>query len=178
MTPPAPGSGASPAPAPVPLRRAGPGDARALTGLRALMFREMGTEDGGPDALWRRASEQWFAARLGDPREAAAFVVDDPELGVVCSAVGICDPHAPGPANPSGRHGHVFNISTDPRRRRLGYARACLEALLSWYRDESGVDVVHLHATPDGLRLYRSVGFGSPPFDALQLRLPTPITPE
>ncbi|MFG2193761.1 GNAT family N-acetyltransferase [Streptomyces sp. NPDC048639] len=131
----------------------------------------MGTADGGPDAPWRRASEEWFAVRLGAPRDAAAFVVDDPELGVVCSAVGICDSHAPGPANPSGRHGHVFNISTDPRCRRLGYARACLEALLSWCRDEAGAGVVDLHATPEGLRLYRSLGFVTPPYDALQLRL-------
>ncbi|WP_405749348.1 GNAT family N-acetyltransferase [Streptomyces sp. NBC_00012] len=100
----------------------------------------------------------------------AAYLVDDPVLGVVASAVGTCDAHAPGPANLSGLQGPVSNVSTDPRRRRLGHARICLDALLTWFREEAGVTVVHLNATADGAALYESYGFAAPRHPALQLR--------
>ena len=45
-------------------------------------------------------------------------------LRVVNCAAGVCDRHAPGPGNPGGVQGLIFNMSTDPRCRRRGYARA------------------------------------------------------
>jgi ribosomal protein S18 acetylase RimI-like enzyme len=154
-----------------PPRRAVPADAAALVRLRALMLHEMGTDPGGGDAVWRGAAETWFAERLGRPGEFAAFVVEDPELGLVCSAVGVCDRRAPGPADLSGLHGHVFNISTDTRRRRRGHARACLLALLAWFRDETECRVINLNTTDHGAELYRALGFDAPRFPALQLRM-------
>lgn len=161
------------------LRRAVPSDAAALVRLRALMFQEMGTDPGGEDAEWRGAAEVWFAERLGETRDFAAFVVEDPALGVVCNAAGACDRRAPGPADPGGRHGHVFNISTDTRRRRRGHARACLGALLAWFHDEAGCGVVDLNATGQGIGLYHAFGFEAPRFPALRLRLdPVSVTRE
>ncbi|MEV5201775.1 N-acetyltransferase [Streptomyces sp. NPDC053720] len=151
-------------------RRATPDDVPALVRLRGLMLDEMGVETAGPDAPWRAASARWFAERLRRPGEFAAFLVDDPVLGVVSSAVGTCDAHAPGPANLSGLKGHVSNVSTDPRRRRLGHARVCLDALLDWFREEAGVTVVDLSATEDGAALYESYGFAAPRHPVLQLR--------
>lgn len=153
------------------LRRAVPSDAAALVRLRALMFQEMGTDPGEEDAEWRGVAEAWFAERLGETRDFAAFVVEDPELGVVCNAAGVCDRRAPGPADPGGSHGHVFNISTDTRHRRRGHARACLDALLAWFRDETECRVIDLNATGDGLELYRAFGFDAPRFPSLRLRI-------
>jgi GNAT superfamily N-acetyltransferase len=62
------------------------------------------------------------------------------------------------PANPSGRYGYVFNVATDPDCRRRGYSRACMVAVLDWYR-ERGVRKVDLKATEAGEPLYRSLGF-------------------
>jgi len=151
-------------------RRAGLDDVPALVRLRALMLSDMGMETGGEDAAWRAASARWFIERLRTPDTFAAFVVDDPELGPVSSAVGACYTHAPSPANPDGLRGHVSNMSTDPRRRRLGHARTCLDALLVWFRDEAKVPVVDLNATGDGAGLYESYGFTPPRHPALQLR--------
>ncbi|ETK34293.1 GNAT family N-acetyltransferase [Microbispora sp. ATCC PTA-5024] len=156
---------------PAPARRAVVADAPALVRLRAVMLADMGVAIGGEDAPWRRAAEEWFATRLAGGVDLAAFVVDDPALGVVSSAVGTCDRHAPSPANPSGLHGHVFNVCTDPRRRRLGHARLCMEALLGWFRDETEVRVVNLNATRHGTGLYRALGFDAPRHPALQLRM-------
>ena len=153
------------------VRRAEASDAGALTRLRALMLSDMGVLTESTDPRWHGVTEEWFARRLGDGKDFAAFVIDDPDLGLVSCAVGTCDDHAPSPGNLSGMHGHVFNMSTDPRCRRLGYARACLEELLAWFRDETEARVIKLNATRDGIAMYRSLGFTEPGNPSLQLRL-------
>ena len=153
------------------VRRARVEDADALVRLRAVMFTAMGMDVGPPEAAWWEAAKEWFVGRLAVPGEFAAYVVDDPELGVVSVAVGDCDRRAPGPTSPSGLYGHVSNVCTDPRRLRLGYARACLEALLGWFEAETEARVVNLNATADGGGLYRALGFDTPRHPALQLRL-------
>jgi hypothetical protein len=63
----------------------------------------------------------------------------------------VCGRHAPGTGNPGGAQGLVFNMSTEPRCRRRGYARACQDALLTWFRDETEARVINLNATGDGI---------------------------
>lgn len=152
-------------------RRAGITDAAALVRLRAQMLGDMGQAVGGQDDPWRASALAWFTGRLHDRQAFAAFVIDDPEAGVVACSAGLCDYHAPGPGNLSGARGHVFNMSTDPAHRGRGYARACLEALLDWFRDATPARVIRLNATPDGMALYRSLGFQPPGHPQLQLRL-------
>jgi len=159
---------------PIAVRRAAAGDAAALTRLRELMLSEMGMLAAGTDPGWRDRAEAWFARRLDDKDDFAAFVIEDPGLGVVSCAAGVCDRHAPGPGNPGGVQGLVFNMSTDPRFRGRGYARACLDTLLAWFRDETEARVINLNATSDGTALYRSFGFTEPRYPALQLRLARP----
>ncbi|MFD0019969.1 GNAT family N-acetyltransferase [Streptomyces sp. NPDC058382] len=159
---------------PVQVRRATADDVSALLRLRALMLSEMGMDTGDGHAPWREVSARWFTERIPRRDEFAAFLVDDPELGVVACAVGACDAHAPSPANPSGLIGHVSNVSTDPARRRLGHAHACLDALLTWFERETPVTVVNLNATGDGAGLYASFGFAPPRHPSLQLRTAGP----
>lgn len=156
------------------VRRAVPGDAGQLVRLRALMLADMGMDVGDDGADWRAAAADWFVRRMRGADEFAAFVVDDLELGVVACAVGACDAHAPSPADPGGLRGHVSNVCTDPRRRRLGYARACVDALLTWFREETRVAAVGLHATEDAAGLYESFGFVPPDHPSLQLRMARP----
>jgi GNAT superfamily N-acetyltransferase len=156
------------------VRRAAAADAAVLVRLRAQMLTDMGRTAGADDDPWRASAETWFTGRLGRPGEFAAFVVEDPDDGVVACSAGTCDFHAPGPGNVTGVRGHVFNMSTLPAHRRRGYARECLEALLDWFRDETEARVINLNATPDGTALYRSMGFAEPRFAALQLMLASP----
>jgi ribosomal protein S18 acetylase RimI-like enzyme len=65
-------------------------------------------------------------------------------------------------------------MSTDPRCRRRGYARACLDALLAYFRDETEARVINLNATGDGIALYRALSFREPRYPALQPRLARP----
>jgi GNAT superfamily N-acetyltransferase len=161
-------------PLPLAVRRAAAADAAALTRLREVMLADMGMLAAGADPGWRDKAGVWFAQRLEGKDDFAAFVIEHPDLGVVSCAAGLCDRHAPGPGNPGGVQGLVFNMSTDPRCRRRGYARACLDALLAWFRDETEARVINLNAAGDGTALYRSLGFTDPRYPALQLRLVRP----
>jgi GNAT superfamily N-acetyltransferase len=159
---------------PLVARRATAADAAALTRLRELMLSDMGMLAPGADPGWRDKAEAWFAKRLDDKDDFAAFVIEDPDLGVISCAAGVCDQHAPGPGNPGGVQCLVFNMSTDPRYRRHGCARACLDALLAWFRDETEARVINLNATADGTALYLSLGFTEPRYPALQLKVARP----
>ncbi|WP_299538123.1 GNAT family N-acetyltransferase [uncultured Streptomyces sp.] len=174
-----PRTGTSPSTGPgtaVPVRRATTADIPALVRLRASMLEAMGVDTGGPDAPWREAAARWFARRLPGDR-VAAFVADDPGPGVVACAVGTCDAHLPGPADAGGLHGHLSNVSTDARFRRLGHARRCVEALLRWFEEETPVTAVDLNATEEGAGLYTSPGFAPPRYPTLQGRGTRPGRP-
>lgn len=68
---------------------------------------------------------------------------------------------------PPGEHS---SVATDPDMRRRGYSRACMEALLAWFR-ERGVPRIDLRASCDGEPLYTSLGFVRTPDPAMRLTL-------
>ena len=99
------------------------------------------------------------------------FVAENPDgPGLASCAVGLIEERLGNPFNPDGRVGYVFNVATDPAMRRRGYSRACMEALLQWFRDQ-GVRAADLTASPDGEPLYASLGFTRKPDPAMRLRL-------
>lgn len=150
---------------PVRVRRAGADDAAALTRLRRGMLDAMGVA-GLEGERWQDDCTAWFRERLARPGALVAFVVDsrlpDGSTGPVACAVGDLQEHAPEPWNPSGLRGHVFNVSTEPGSRRRGYARACVEAVMAWFLDETTVTRVGLAATAEGRGMYEALGFAEP----------------
>jgi GNAT superfamily N-acetyltransferase len=152
------------------VRRATVDDAAELTRLRSVMFLEMGRDPSLLTPAWQRANTEHFCRRLADRDLFAAFVIDQPDGALAACAVGWLNPHLIGTHNQSGMTGYVANMSTDPSCRRQGYGRAALEALLDWMRS-TGIRTVDLHATADGERIYRSLGFTEPVDTALTLRL-------
>jgi GNAT superfamily N-acetyltransferase len=141
------------------VRRAKPDDAEALVRLRALMLEAMGVDIGTEDAPWRAAALRYFGDGLASPETFAAFVVDDPAAGVVAGAVGHCNLRPPGPKDLSTTRGYLYNVSTEVNFRRRGFARACVIALLDWYRDETEAGQIELYASEQGDNLYRALGF-------------------
>jgi len=152
------------------VRRAVPGDEAVMTQLRAVMFAAMGQDTGPADAPWRRLAEEWFATWLTRPEAFAAFVAEDPDLGVVSMAAGLMRDRPPAPRHPSGLTGRIINVCTDDRRRHRGLARACMVALISWF-EQGGAHSIELGATSEGDGLYRSLGFAVPDFPRLFLDL-------
>jgi ribosomal protein S18 acetylase RimI-like enzyme len=152
-------------------RRATADDAAELARLRVLMIRELG--DLGPDdraaAALEHACASAFAVQLQDQARFAAYVVDDPDGGLVAGGVGVVDQWLPGVGRPHGLVGRIGSMSTDVGHRRQGHARAVLTGLLGWF-SERGVGYVDLHASGSGESLYRAAGFTEPSWPALRWR--------
>lgn len=102
----------------------------------------------------------------------AAFVVDHPDRPGMLAAlvVGTVDYRIGKAANPHGLAGYVFSVATDPDARRRGYARACMDELLAWFR-ERGAGQVMLTASPEAEPLYVSLGFVHKPDPTMMLKL-------
>ncbi len=141
----------------VAVRRARPADAAELVRLREVMFDAMGLVGGSPE--WRDVAVQVFETALASGRM-VGFVVDDPQVTGRLAACGVVEyePRLPSPANPRGGLAYISNIGTDPAWRRRGFARAVTDALLTDARAR-GIVRIELHATPEGIDLYRSLGF-------------------
>ena len=128
--------------------------------LRRIMFAAMDGDDRpGP---WERDAVLVVRRGLAEAHPSLmAFVVDGDGPGephLAASAMGRIEDRLPGPRNPSGRFGFVFNVCTDERYRGRGYARAVTEALLARFA-ERGVVRVDLHTTPEAEGIYRALGF-------------------
>lgn len=148
------------------VRRARPGDAPALVALRVELMRAMG-EPGAEAPEWQERALAWFRAALSG-EDAAAFVVDD-DGEVVAGALVTLSRGAPSARNARGLTAHVTNVCTLPRARGRGLARTCVEAAVGWART-ARADSVALHTTPEGERLYRSLGFTDTTYTELRLR--------
>ncbi|MFC7308583.1 GNAT family N-acetyltransferase [Streptomyces monticola] len=153
-----------------PARRATPEDAEELVRLRKIMLDSLQPSD---DIAWQPLSVRRLREVLADPDGGLmATVVDDPTVPgrLAACATGAVEYRLGSPGNPEGRGGHVFNVCTDPDMRRRGYSRACMEALLGWFK-ERGVRKLDLHASAEGEPLYASLGFTRTPQPAMRLRL-------
>ncbi|MFD9213172.1 GNAT family N-acetyltransferase [Streptomyces sp. NPDC087659] len=150
-------------------RPAFPDDAEELVGLRAVMLASTARQ-GPPETVWQAAAVEALRRRLADPEgDMAAFVVERPG-GLAACAVGTIEHRIGGPADPTGRTGYVFSVATDPDLRRRGHSRACVEALLGWFRAR-GVRRIDLRASAEAEPLYASLGFVRTPDPAMRLTL-------
>jgi ribosomal protein S18 acetylase RimI-like enzyme len=153
------------------VRRALPEDAGELLRLRQVLIDSM--PGANTDTGWQSASLSTVTARLADPAGSfAAFVVDHPERpgSLAALVVGTVEYRIGRAGNPHGRIGYVFSVATDPDARRRGYARACMESLLDWFREQD-VGQIDLTASADAVALYASLGFVRQPDPFMRLRL-------
>ena len=150
------------------IRRATPDDVEAVIRLRALMFSAMGVP-GVDDDGWRRAAREWFERELGGRH--TCVVLAERDGYVVAAAMGGLRFETPSPVNHNGVWGLLNNVATEPEARRQGLARACVEGVLEWFRDETDASVVELFATGEGSGLYEQLGFSRTAWPAMRLRL-------
>jgi GNAT superfamily N-acetyltransferase len=153
------------------VRRAEPADAEEVLRLRQVMIDSMPRADLSTE--WHARSLPTLRAKLADPDAGfVAFVVDHPERpdALAALAAGTVEYRIGRAGDPLGTVGYVFSVATDPDTRRRGYARACMDTLLGWYR-ERNVRRVQLTASAEGAPLYASLGFRPKPDPLLELRL-------
>ncbi|MEU0671404.1 GNAT family N-acetyltransferase [Streptomyces sp. NPDC006172] len=154
-----------------PVRRARPEDAAEVLRLRQVMIDSLAPRGGSAD--WHAESLPGLRRRLAEPDgDFGAFVVDSPERPGKLAAlvVGTVEYRIGRAGNPHGSVGFVFSVATDPSARRQGHARACMDALLDWFRAR-GVRQVHLTASPEAEPLYASLGFKPKPDPLMELLL-------
>ncbi|MFZ3570757.1 GNAT family N-acetyltransferase [Streptomyces sp. BH097] len=152
------------------VRRATPADAEELVRLRKIMLDAMRPSD---DVEWQPYTAKTLRSQLAVAESPlAVFVVEAPDVPgrLAACATGTINLSLGGPGNPEGTAGHVFNVCTDPAYRRRGYSRACMDALLAWFK-ERGVRRVDLHASAEGEPLYSALGFARTPAPAMRLTL-------
>ncbi|MFF8727563.1 GNAT family N-acetyltransferase [Streptomyces sp. NPDC015171] len=154
-------------------RRAGPEDAAEVLRLRQVMIDSLWSAGGSGPTEWHTESLRTLRERLADgDGDFAAFVVDHPDRpGALAALVaGTVDYRIGKAGNPRGRVGQVFSVATDPDARRRGYARACMVALLDWFRARDAGHVL-LNASPEAEPLYSALGFTRDPDPAMRLLL-------
>ncbi|MYX96371.1 GNAT family N-acetyltransferase [Streptomyces sp. SID486] len=155
------------------VRRARPEDAAEVLRLRQVMIDSLRSAPGSGPSDWHTQSLPVLQERLaGEDGEFAAFVVDSPgRPGELAALVAGTVEYRIGRAgNPLGRVGYVFSVATDPGARRRGYARACMEELLAWFRAR-GAGHVLLNASPEAEPLYAALGFTRDPDPSMRLLL-------
>ena len=139
------------------LRRATLEDAETIALHRRMMFRDMGYHD---DALLDAMTEKflpWIKAKMAAGDYLAWLAVSAQDIVVAGAGLWLMDwpPHMLGSG---ARRGNILNVYTQPEFRHRGLARWLVEAALHWCKTNE-VDLVILHASDDGRRLYESLGF-------------------
>lgn len=149
------------------IRQATPADAAIIATHRVGMFRDMGRLTPEATALLLATSTAWLGAAL-ETGEYVGWLAVSPD-GRVLAGAGVQRRQTLPFAHTkpdgtvriaSGRVAVVVNVYTEPPERRRGLARALMERVLAWAREVELDDLV-LHAAPDGLHLYESLGFAA-----------------
>ncbi len=138
------------------IRRASSDDLNTLVEHRRAMFFDMGYLDQAALGSMAAKCHDWLLTRM-NRGEYLAWLAIAPDRSIVAGAgLWLMDwpPHMVG----SGVRGNILNVYTAVEHRRLGLAGELVNAAMQWCRS-NGVDVVVLHASPDGRRLYESMGF-------------------
>lgn len=141
------------------LRLATIDEAPILARHRACMFRDMKDVDEQAAAIIENASIDHLAA-LMEAREYFGFVAE--HQGEIVAGGGVwLRPLLPRPGTLQGAlEAYVLNVYTEPEHRRGGIARAIMEAILDWSREQRVARVV-LHASKEGRGLYEDLGFAA-----------------
>lgn len=141
------------------IRRASTDDLTTLVEHRCGMFYDMGYRDHAAMDTMALKFRPWLLQQM-DAGEYLAWLAVAPD-GSIAAGTGLWlmdwPPHMIGTGV---RRGNILNVYTAQEFRRRGLARQLMEVAIHWCR-ENRVDTVILHASPDGRKLYESMGFTS-----------------
>jgi GNAT superfamily N-acetyltransferase len=138
------------------VRLASADDIGTLVAHRRAMFVDMGYRDEAALDAMAAKCHGWLLARM-ERGEYLAWVVVAGDGAIVAGAglwIMEWPPHMIG----NGPRGNILNVYTAVEHRRRGLAGELMKAAIAWCRG-NGVDVVVLHSSADGRRLYESMGF-------------------
>ena len=158
----------------VSIRRAGVDDVEALANYRVRFLSELDAraghhfEDDETQALKRNLREYFSEAIPSDDFIALLAEYDGKIVGTGAMVVWRRPPRYRG--LDYGRAGYILNLYTIPEARRKGICTRLLNELIE-YAKSLGLKYLHLHASEDGIRIYRRAGFAEPEQVELELKL-------
>ena len=145
-------------------------DASALVDYRIRFLNELLNHPDDDDTKVLRKSLVEYFARAIPSKDFIAWVAEyDEKIIATCGMVVWQKPAIYGGVE-SGKLGYLLNFYTVPEARGKGIATRLLNELLREAKS-SGIKYLHLHASKDGISIYRKAGFMEPEMPELELRL-------
>ena len=145
------------------IRRAGLADVPTIARHRAAMFRDMGRLDDDLYASLVEATRQLLTRMIPAGEYVAWLAAPAGGVEVVAGAGVQLRTLLPRPmegrrAIRQGPEAIVLNVYTEPAWRRKGAARALMDHVIRWAREQR-VGRLVLHASAEGRPLYQELGF-------------------
>jgi GNAT superfamily N-acetyltransferase len=132
-------------------------DVAVLVRHRRMMWWEMGRRDENALAMMEAAAHEYFPAAISEGSY-RGFLVED-NSGKVIGGGGIVVSPWPGVLGQrQPQRAMILNMYVEPAHRRKGVARALMETMIAWCRENEFTDV-SLHASEQGRALYEKLGF-------------------
>ncbi len=139
------------------IRAATPADIPTLLRHRRMMWWDMGRHDEAVLDLMDSAASEYFATAVLDGSYRGFLALDRTSNAIGGGGIVISPwPGIPGQRLP--RRAMILNLYVEREHRRRGVARALMEAMIAWCR-ENGFANVSLHASDEGRGLYEQLGF-------------------
>ena len=134
---------------------------------RRMMWWDMGRRDEVMLAMMDRAAREYFPTAVADGSYRGFLAMDG--TGAIIGGGGIVISPWPGVlGQPEPRRAMILNVYVEREHRRHGIARALMQTMISWCR-ENDFAKVGLHASDEGQPLYQQLGFK--PTNEMELRL-------
>ena len=134
------------------IRQATTADIDTLVELRLRFLEDIGYAGKGVDNAVRD-----YMLEAIPSCQFAAWVAEF-ESEIIATSGLVFNQKVPHGRNPSGREGFVLNMYTLPEWRGRGIATALMKTIVQHVRQQ-GVTCIRLHASDDGVGIYRKLGF-------------------
>src|SRR5437660_3535230 len=139
------------------IRPASIDDIAVLQHHRRMMWWDMGRRDETQLQMMERAADEYFQSAVSDGTH-RGFLAANKTVEVIGGG-GIVISAWPGTLGQrSPRRAMILNMYVEAGYRRRGVARALMEVMIAWCR-ENGFAQVSLHASDAGRLLYEKLGF-------------------
>jgi ribosomal protein S18 acetylase RimI-like enzyme len=145
-------------------------DVSALVDYRVRLLNELLNHPEDDDTkLLRRSLVEYFTKAILS-KDFIAWVAEYDGKIIATSGMVVWQKPAIYGGVESGKLGYLLNFYTVPEARGMGIATCLLNELFSEAKS-SGIKYLHLHASKDGIGIYKKAGFIEPEMPELELRL-------